>query len=99
MKEFKIIIDGEEKNAELVTRLYVDELGLEYIYYYIKEDDDSSDTEKILLVSGIETDENGLDKIIPIETEEERKLAFKIFSDTYKDIDDKIEDLGGENNE
>ena len=53
MKEFKIIVDGEEKTAELVTRLYSEELGLEYIYYYIKEENDNDDTEKELYASRI----------------------------------------------
>lgn len=87
MREFKVIVDGEEKKANMVTRIYAEELGLEYVYYYIIEDDDSDGTQKSLMTSRIKTDEEGFDEIIPIESEEERKLAFKIFQDTYKDAD------------
>lgn len=87
MKEFKVIVDGLQKTAQMVTRISVEELDLEYIYYYIKEDSDNESTQKVLLASRIKTDEEGFDEIIPIESEEERKLAFKIFQDTYKDAE------------
>ena len=40
MKEFKIIVDGVEKTAEVVTKLDISDIGLSYVYYYIKEDND-----------------------------------------------------------
>ena len=69
MKEFKIIVDGEEKTAELVTRLYSEELGLEYIYYYIKEENDNDYTEKELYASRIISEDYEHDKIIQITNE------------------------------
>lgn len=84
MKEFKLIIDGEEKVANMVTRIYANQIGLEYIYYYIKEEDDNEGTQKTLLASRINTLDDGSDEITAIESEEERELAFKLFKDSYK---------------
>lgn len=93
MKEFKIIVDGEEKTAELVTRLYSEELGLEYIYYYIKEENDNDDTEKELYASRIISEDDEHDKIIPITNGNENKIAFKMFSTMYNKVSNEV---GGE---
>lgn len=93
MKEFKIMVDGEEKTAELVTRLYSEELGLEYIYYYIKEENDNDDTEKELYASRIISEDDEHDKIIPITNEDENKIAFKMFSTMYNKVSNEV---GGE---
>lgn len=85
-EEFRINVDGEEKVAKLVTRLYCDEIGLEYIYYYIKEENDDDNIEKELLTARIETDKDGVDDIIPVTTQVEKNLAFKIYADTYKKV-------------
>lgn len=87
MKEFKLIIDGKEKVAHMITRISSDELGLEYIYYYIEENGDTEGTQKTVLASRIKSTEDGFDDITEIQTEEERELAFKLFKDTYKNAE------------
>ena len=83
MKEFKIIVDGVEKTAEVVTKLDTN-IGISYVYYYIKEDNDTEETEKELLASIVVPDGDNNEKIIGIESEEEKKFAFQIYSDYYK---------------
>ena len=84
MKEFKIIVDGVEKTAEVVTKLDISDIGLSYVYYYIKEDNDTEETEKELLASIVVPDGDEHEKIIGIQSEEEKKFAFQIYSDYYK---------------
>lgn len=84
VKEFNLIIDGEEKNVELLTVIKIEELDLEFGYCYIKEENDTDSTQKELYTFKVEKDEEGKDLIVPIEDEEERQLAFEIFSDYYK---------------
>lgn len=83
LKYFELNIDGEIKKCKLVTSLALEEIGLNYAYFYVVEEDDNDDTEKQLFAFRIEKDENGKDIIIPIDTDEERNLAFKVYSDAY----------------
>lgn len=42
MQEFEVIIDGEKKTAQIVSRLELEKTGIEYIYYYIDDEIDQN---------------------------------------------------------
>lgn len=85
MNEFKVNIDGIDKIAHIVTRLAIKGSGVEYIYYNVDGEKDEND-DLFLFVSRVEVDDDGNDEIIEIEDDEEKKLAFDIFQNTYKEI-------------
>ena len=79
MNEFKININGVDKIAHIVTRLELENTGIEYIYYNV-------DDEYLLFASRIEKNENGAEEIIELDNDEEKRIAFELFSHVYKDI-------------
>lgn len=83
--EFKIIVDGVLKTAEEIIRLTPRELGVTFVYFYIKEDKDTDDTEKEIMAARVVPDGDEYEKIIPMRTEDERLLAFEILND-YMEI-------------
>ncbi|MBO6145650.1 MAG: DUF1292 domain-containing protein [Bacilli bacterium] len=86
MEETKILVNGEEKTIQLVARLEIGNEGAEYIYYYIVDDNDTEDTEKLLFASRVEND-GEYDTFYDIEDEEEKKAVFEAFTTAYGQID------------
>ena len=86
MEETKILVNGEEKAIDIVARLEIGNGGAEYIYYYVKEDDDKDDTEKYLMASRVEND-GEYDTFYDIEDEDEKKAVFEAFTTVYGQID------------
>lgn len=75
---FKVILDGVECEAEEVGRIEEENMGVQFIYYYIVDENDKDDDEKLLYASIIDDGQ-----IIPITNEPVKKLAFKAFSEVY----------------
>lgn len=85
MSDFLVNIDGIDKTAHIVTRLEVIGTGIEYIYYNVDgEKDENGDL--YLFASRVKSNEDGTDEIIEIENEDEKKIAFEIFSKAYKEL-------------
>lgn len=76
---------GQTKVATPITRLKIDGTDAEYLYYGI---DDDNDKDKIsILASRIivkEKDGKMVETLKDLENEEERQIAFQLFSETYK---------------
>ena len=72
--------NGEKKEATLITRIKSESSTNEYIYYFIKNDNNVS-----IFASKIVT-ENEKNIMKNLENEEERQEAYKIFSETYKSL-------------
>ncbi len=85
MNEFSINVDGVDKIAHVVTRLEVDGTGIEYIYYHVDGEKDSSG-DNYLFSGRVDIDDDGEEEIIEIESEEEKKIAFELFANTYKNL-------------
>lgn len=85
MEEFEININGVDKVAHIVTRLELPNTGIEYIYYNI-DGEKNINGEYLLFASRIKKNEKGIEEIIEIDNDEEKKLAFEIFSRTFKNI-------------
>ena len=85
MSEFEININGIDKIAHIVTRLELENTGIEYIYYNV-DDEKNDDGEYLLFASRIENNEDGQEEIIELENEEEKRIAFELFSHVYKNI-------------
>lgn len=75
--------NGEKKEATLITRIKSESSTNEYIYYFIKNDNNVS-----IFASKIVT-ENEKNIMKNLENEEERQEAYKIFSETYKSLREK----------
>ena len=85
MSEFEININGIDKIAHIVTRLELENTGIEYIYYNV-DDEKNDDGEYLLFASRIENNEDGQEEIIELENEEEKRIVFELFSHVYKNI-------------
>ena len=75
--------NGEKKEATLITRIKSESSTNEYIYYFIKNDNNVS-----IFASKIVT-ENEKNIMKNLENEEERQEEYKIFSETYKSLREK----------
>mgnify|MGYP004667201689 FL=1 len=85
MNEFKININGVDKIAHIVTRLELENIGIEYIYYNV-DDEKNVDDEYLLFASRIKVNEDGTEEIDEIENDEEKKIAFELFSTAFKNL-------------
>lgn len=85
MKEFEININGVDKIAHIVTRLELENTDIEYIYYNV-DGEKNTDGDYLLFASRIENKEDGTEEIIEIENDEEKKIAFELFSRAFKGI-------------
>lgn len=85
MSEFNINIEGIDKIAHVVARLEVEDTGIEYIYYNIDDEKDLNG-DYFLFAARVETSVDGTEEIVEIENEEEKKVAFDIFSTAFKEI-------------
>lgn len=76
---------GQTKVATPITRLKIDGTDAEYLYYSI---DDENDSDKVsILASRIiikDSDGKKVETLKDLENEEERQIAFQLFSETYK---------------
>lgn len=85
MGEFEININGIDKTAHIVIRLEVEDTGIEYVYYTV-DDEKSENDDYLLFASRIEVNDDGTEEIIEIENEEEKKIAFELFSTAFKNL-------------
>ena len=85
MKEFEININGVDKIAHIVTRLELENTDIEYIYYNV-DGEKNTDGDYLLFASRIENNEDGTEEIVEIENDEEKKIAFELFSRAFKGI-------------
>ena len=74
--------NGEKKEATLITRIKSEGSTNEYIYYFIKNDNDND----VYIYASKIVIENGKNMMKNLENEEERQEAYKIFSETYKSL-------------
>lgn len=76
---------GQTKVATPITRLKIEGTDTEYLYYSI-DDDENKDKVSILASRIIIKDEDGkkIETLKDLENEEERQIAFQLFSETYK---------------
>lgn len=81
---------GQTKVATPITRLKIDGTDAEYLYYSIEDDEDK---DKVLILASriVIKEENGqkVETIKDLENEEERQIAFQLFSETYKKLKSK----------
>lgn len=78
--------NGKKVEATLITRINAENSSNEYIYYFIKDENDNNNV-SIYASKIIKENENNLMK--DLESEEERQEAYKIFSETYKSLREK----------
>lgn len=83
------LVDGTTKEATLVTRIKSEEKGIEYIYYAIEEDDLESGNASIYASKIVV--EDGKEVMKNLDNEDERQFAYKLFSETYKELRSKKE--------
>lgn len=85
MDNLIVTIDGKDKTADIIARLELEKTGVEYIYYYLDGEVDQNG-DNYLFAGRVETDDNGEEEVFEITDEEEKKIAFEMFSSVYKDI-------------
>ncbi len=86
MDNLIVSIDGKDKVANIITRLELEDTGIEYIYYYLDDELDQNG-DNYLFSARVETDDDGNEEVIEIQDEEEKQIAFELFSNTYKNIE------------
>ncbi|MBP3635021.1 MAG: DUF1292 domain-containing protein [Bacilli bacterium] len=74
------LTNGEKKQAKFITTIKVEGKDYEYGYYSIEEGETAS------IFAGKIVLENGKKIMKNLENEEERKYAYKVFSETYKEL-------------
>lgn len=80
-KFFVVLEDGRRVEATPITRLKLGETDVEYIYYSIDEEND----EVSILASRLEV-RNNEEVFVDLKDEEERQIAYELFSETYKKL-------------
>ena len=85
MSEFEININGIDKIAHIVTRLELENTGIEYIYYNV-DGEKNTNNDYLLFASRIKVNEDGTEEIVEIDDDEEKKIAFELFSTAFKGI-------------
>ena len=85
MNEFEININGIDRIAHIITRLKLENTGIEYIYYNVDGEKNDND-DYLVFASRIKVNEDGTDVIVEIESADEMKVAFELFSNVYKTI-------------
>lgn len=85
-EKFEIELESEKKTeATLITRIKSENINNEYIYYFVTNDDDNS----VSIYSSKIVKEDGKNIMKDLENEDERKEAYKVFSETYKSLREK----------
>lgn len=79
--------DGKIKPATPITRLKIDGTDTEYFYYAIDDENDASKA-SILASRLVVEDKDGqkIEVLKDLKDEEERKVAFRLFSEAYSII-------------
>lgn len=80
-KFFVVLEDGRRVEATPITRLELDGTDIEYLYYSIDEENG----EVSILSSRIGV-KDGEEFLIDLKDEEERQIAYELFSETYKKL-------------
>lgn len=84
-EKFILTLDnGKKVPATPITRLLVDGTEIEYFYYSIEEDD--SDSGDVAILASRILVEDGKEKLVDLADEEERQVAYNLFSETYKRV-------------
>lgn len=78
-KFFVVLEDGRRVKATPITRLTLEGQNIIYQYYSIDEEND----EVSILASRVEI-KDGVEVLVDLENEEERQIAYELFSETYK---------------
>lgn len=85
-EKFEIELEsGKKTEATLITRIKSENINNEYIYYFVTNDDDNS----VSIYSSKIVKEDGKNIMKDLENEDERKEAYKVFSETYKSLREK----------
>lgn len=71
--------DGKDAQATLITRLKVEGTDIEYAYYSIDEENNN-----VSILASRVVVENNEEVFKDLENEEERQVAYELFSETYK---------------
>lgn len=80
-KFFVVLEDGRRVEATPITRLKLEGTDVEYIYYSIDEENN----EVSILASRIQVVDDS-EVLIDLKDEEERQIAYELFSETYKKL-------------
>lgn len=80
-KFFVVLEDGRRVEATQITRLKLEGTDIEYLYYSIDEENG----EVSILSSRIGVKDNE-EFLIDLKDEEERQIAYELFSETYKKL-------------
>ncbi len=84
-KFFVILQDGRRVQATPITRLKLEGTDVEYLYYSI----DEGKSDVAILASKIEIKDNK-EVLVDLKDEEERQIAYELFSETYKKIKEEL---------
>lgn len=91
-KFFVVLEDGSRKSATPITRLKIEEKNIEYLYYSIDEDNEEKEDSNVsILASRIEVKDNQ-EILVDLQDEEERQIAYELFSETYKNLKQAIKE-------
>ncbi len=91
-KFFVVLEDGSRKCATPITRLKIDGKNIEYLYYSIDDDEEGSQSSSVsILASRIEVKDNQ-EILVNLKDEEERQIAYELFSETYKNLKQAIKE-------
>lgn len=86
---FNVIDENDNVlTATVISRLQVKDTDNEYLLYSVndindKRNIDESEKNEIILLSKIEKDENGEEKLVDIENKDEKDAVFESFANTY----------------
>lgn len=90
-KFFVVLEDGRKVEATPITRLKLEGTDIEYLYYSIDEENG----EVSILSSRIGVKDNE-EFLIDLKDEEERQIAYELFSETYKKLKEEQKKQKGE---
>ena len=77
------LANGNKKEATLITRVKPEGKDIEYIYYFIEDEEDSNN---VAIYASKVVKEDNKNVMKDLENEDERQEAYKIFSETYKSL-------------
>lgn len=80
------LANGNKKEATLITRVKPEGKDIEYIYYFIEDEEDSNN---VAIYASKVVKEDNKNVMKDLENEDERQEAYKIFSETYKSLREK----------
>ena len=77
------LANGNKKEATLITRVKPEGKDIEYIYYFIEDEEDSNN---VAIYASKVVKEDNKNVMKDLENEDERQEAYNIFSETYKSL-------------